>query len=356
MISFSFRSTIISNTANPIWENEKWIVRNIPLNAKLTVKVYDKDDDAINDDFIGEFEILNLINYHAPPKGHEILGSFNRQHGYFHLSIHSMPSLKETRDLPLYTFDGPCRYSCHNSQAIGRLTMLNSDCIYSTWKIHIRRISVFFRPHQRQFWNPHYSAAQIIFGDYPSAIASQNTIKLAHKLLYRRTLKHNDNGLLNSTDELWKYVFTDPNTQEIKPAMYTYVIDDHTWRFSETDRQFFADFASKHALLANGSESVRYAGEFHLRPKYGWNKRDDEWELVFDNGSGTYSPNPDLLLNLKNLLLFNFPELNIITYDFEDPALKESIEQLKKEIEKDHNRTETIQKLVLIYSDLNESE
>jgi hypothetical protein len=35
---------------------------------------------------------------------------------------------------------------------------------------------------------------------------------------------------------------------------------------------------------------VRYAGEFHPRPKYGWERWNDEWELVFNNGSGTYSP------------------------------------------------------------------
>ena len=234
--------------------------------------------------------------------------------------------------------------------------MLNAACVYSTWKIHIRRISAYFRPQQRQYWNPKYPAAQVIFGDYPSAMASQNTIKLAHKLLYRRTLKHNESGVLNDTNALWKCAFTDRTTQRVRPAIYTYVIDDHTWRFSETDGQFFADFASKHALLANGCEYVRYAGEFHLRPKHGWENRDDEWELVFDNGSGTYSPNADLLLNLKNLLLFNFPQLNIVTYDFNDPELKESIERLKEEIVKDQHRTATIHQLVLTFADLSQSE
>jgi hypothetical protein len=54
----------------------------------------------------------------------------------------------------------------------------------------------------------------------------------------------------------------------------------------------------------------------------------DEWELVFDNTSGTYSPNANLLVNLKKLLLFNFPGLNVITSDYKDPMLRESIEQL----------------------------
>ncbi len=124
------------------------------------------------------------------------------------------------------------------------------------------------------------------------------------------------------------------------------MIDDHTWRFSETGRRFFTDFASKHALLANCSESVRYAGEFHPRPKYGWNRCDDEWELVFDNGSGTYAPNADLLVNLKELLLFNFPGLNVVTYDYNDSRLKESMELLKVAMEKYNPITPTLNQLV----------
>jgi hypothetical protein len=266
---------------------------------------------------------------HAPPEGHKIIGELNFFKGYFHISIYAKESSEETKYLPRYTFDGPCRYSRHDSFAVGRLTMLNADCVYSTWKIQMRRISVFFKPHERQHWNREYKAAQAIFGNYPSSLASQATIKSGHKVLCGRTLRRSENGSLNSADDLWKSIFLDRTTQRIKPCIYTYIIDDNTWRFSETDVQFFEDIASKHALLANCSEHVRYAGEFHPRPKYGWDRCDDEWELVFDNGSGTYSPKAELLNNLKELLLFNFPGLNVVTYDYKDPKLKESIEQLR---------------------------
>ncbi|CAF0796128.1 unnamed protein product [Adineta steineri] len=99
--------------------------------------------------------------------------------------------------------------------------------------------------------------------------------------------------------------------------------------FTEIDPRVFADSTIKHARLANWSEYICYAGEFHLRPKFGWTKLNDEWELVFDNASGTYSPNAELLINLKKLLLFNFPGLNITTYDYKDPMLRDSIEQLE---------------------------
>ncbi|CAF1136676.1 unnamed protein product [Adineta ricciae] len=345
----TFTSSIIPNTATPKWEDEKWIVRNIPINAKLTVKVYDKDDDTVSDDYIGQFEVLNLINYHAPPKGHEILAKFEHLHGYFHLSVHSMPSSDETKLLPRYTFDGPCRYFRHDSLAVGRLTMLNADCVYSTWKIRMRRISVFFNPHDRQHWNRKYRAAQAIFGSCPLTLASQSTIKIAHKILFGQTIKHSETGIVTDADDLWTTIFADRTTKKIRPCIYSYVIDDNTWRFSETDDKFFADFASKHALLANCSEYVRYAGEFHPRPKYGWDRCDDEWELVFDNGSGTYTPDVNLLNNLKDLLIFNFPGLNIVTYDHDDPMLKESMEELKTSAKKHRNSITTTENLIVTH-------
>lgn len=345
-ILFNFRSIIQANTSAPTWHDEEWTVRNIPRDAKLTVKLFDKDDEKVPDDYIGRFAIDDLIYYHPPSQGHKIVGALGQNNGRFHLSIEAMPSNEETAQLPRYTFDSVCRYSRHDSLAIGRLTMLNADCVYSTWKIQMRRISHFFPPYHRQHWNTQYKAAQKIFGDCPLSLASRSSIKIAHKILYGRTLKHNQNGRLSNSDDLWRLVFVDRITQRVRPCVYTYVIDDTTWRFSETGHRFFTDFASKHALLANGSEYVRYAGEFHPRPKQGWKTGDDQWELVFDNGSGTYAPAADLLKNLTELLVFNFPGLNIVTYDYKDPALKESMEQLKAAMKRYENITPTIDQLV----------
>lgn len=272
----------------------------MPANAKLLVTIYDKKDEKLVDNYIGEFEILNIINYSAPSGGHAIVGSFNRHNGRFHLSIDSTKSSNESQQLPRYTFDGPCRYSCHDSLA---------DCNYSTWRIQLRRISFFFPPDEHQQQNQQY--------------------KPAHQVLYERTLKRNENGRLTSTDDLWKLIFLDRTTQKIQPCAYNYIIDANTWQFSEIGRQWLTNSEIKHTRLANSSESVRFAGEFHIRPRFGWNRLDDDWELVFDNASGTYSPNANLLVNLKQLLLFNFPGLNIVTYDYKDPRLKDSMEQLE---------------------------
>jgi hypothetical protein len=123
--------------------------------------------------------------------------------------------------------------------------------------------------------------------------------------------------------------------KRVKPAIYTYIIssDDDSFRFSETGSPFFVDFASKHALHSNCNETVRYSGEFHPRPQGGWqNFSDDipdelvEWELVIDNNSGTYAPDPKMLPDLKELLQYNFPGFTIHAWDREDPRLKESVE------------------------------
>lgn len=121
----------------------------------------------------------------------------------------------------------------------------------------------------------------------------------------------------------------------VKPAVYTYVVavEDSSFRFSETGAAFFVDFASKHALHSNCAETVRYSGEFHPRPKGGWQNFSDEtsdesvdWELVIDNNSGTYSPDKAMLPKLKELLEYNFPGFGIYALDHEDPELKESRE------------------------------
>jgi hypothetical protein len=322
----NFSSACIVNTLNPIW-NEEWIVRNIPFAAKLFVTVYDKDDDTINDDYIGKFQInLKAIENEFI----DILGPLNSIRGKFQLSIIPLPPSPDTIKLRPYIFDGPVRYSRHNSLTVGHLTKINDERLYSTWEISLKRIDLYFDQNQKQKYNSSYQAAKSIF-EGPMAYAIQSFIKQAHRVLYA---KHTTNefGSLNSYEDFWKLLL-DTNTNNIKPCVYTYIIEDQTWRFSETGASFFVDFASKHALHSNCARTVFYAGEFHPRPIEGWNQYDpneirqwNQWELVIDNGSGTYAPDLTLLQKLKDLLVFNFPDLNVVTYDFKDQRLKSSIE------------------------------
>lgn len=248
--------------------------------------------------------------------------------------------------VPQYTFDGPIRFSRHFSPTVGRLTSVNDERLYSTWKMYLKGVPLIFGDFQ-QPWNHSYQAAQTIFGTGPSSFAVRSGIQAGHKMLYARRTT-NGFGTIESAADVHHILQggRNPNSpvasaspatphHRVKPAVYTYVIavEDSSFRFSETGAAFFVDFASKHALHSNCAETVRYSGEFHPRPKGGWQNFSDEtpdesvdWELVIDNNSGTYSPDKAMLPKLKQLLEYNFPGFGIYALDHEDPQLKESRE------------------------------
>lgn len=206
-----------------------------------------------------------------------------------------------------------------------------------------------------QHWNRSYKAAQSIFQG-PASIAVRSSIQAGHRMLYARSTT-NAFGVIDGPQDVFRLLLhgnvgrpdgirtpgfasaapptPSPFAHRVKPAVYTYIIavEDDSFRFSETGAAFFVDFASKHALHANCAQAVRYSGEFHPRPAGGWEHFSDEtaddavrWELVIDNNSGTYSPDPLMLADLKELLEYNFPGFTIHAWDRNDPRLASSRE------------------------------
>lgn len=333
-------STVKTNTLMPVW-NEVWRVKNVPVTADLRIEVFDKDDGAPHDDYIGKFKTTVT----AGAKEAEIEGPLlRRNRGTFWLKIESEPSNSDQEYT--YLFDGPIRYSRHFSPTVGLLTNLDNNAgRYSTWKVYIIGIPVFFKD-TYQHWNVNYKAAQSIFQG-PASIAVRSTIQASHRMLYARKTT-NGFGLLENPGDFIKllhgaadsYHFGPTSRNElfahrVKPAVYTYIIsaDDDSFRFSETGAAFFVDFASKHALHSNCAETVRYSGEFHPRPAGGWDNFNDDisddqvqWELVIDNNSGTYSPDSKMLPVLKALLEYNFPDVAVFALSHEDLELVRSRE------------------------------
>jgi hypothetical protein len=253
------------------------------------------------------------------------------------VQIESAPSADTKPETRPYIFDGPIRFSRHFSPTVGRLTNLDDARLYSTWKMFLRGVRLFFDDGEKQHWNRNYRAAQTIFQG-PTSIAIRSTIQAGHRMLYARTTS-NGFGVINDVKDVMMLLHggkpDSPLAHRVKPAVYTYIIsiDDDSFRFSETGAAFFVDFVSKHALHSNCAEAVRYSGEFHPRPEGGWQNFNDDtpdeqvqWELVIDNNSGTYSPSPLLLPHLKELLEYNFPGFKIFAYDYNDPKLAESRE------------------------------
>ncbi|KAI8974188.1 hypothetical protein BD414DRAFT_183714 [Trametes punicea] len=342
----SFVSTVKPSTLSPVW-NELWKVKNVPNTATLTVEVLDKDDKNITDDHIGKFS--TSVTPGTKECAIESM-SLRRNRGTFWLNIESTPSTDPKAERRQYVFDGPIRYSRHFSPTVGRLTNLNDARLYSTWKIHIKGVRLFFGD-TVQHWNKNYKAAQTIFQG-PASIAVRSTIQAAHRMLYARSTR-NGFGVINGPEDVFRLLLHggvgSPNStavpaspapfaHRVKPAVYTYIIavEDDTFRFSETGAAFFVDFASKHALHANCAPAVRYSGEFHPRPEGGWENFSDDvpdesvrWELVIDNNSGTYSPDPMMLPDLKELLQYNFPGFTIHALDRNDPRLIHSRESCR---------------------------
>lgn len=343
-----YTSTVKENTLTPVW-NEIWHIKNVPTTADLEVGVFDKDPGP-HDDAIGLFHAT--IAPGAREFGIESLIT-KRNKGTFWLEMETKDPTHATEHCRPYTFDGPVRFSRHFSPTVGLLTSLNDERLYSTWKILIKGVDMFFGDIV-QGWNRDYAAAQRIFGPGPESFAVRSVIKSGHAMLYARTTC-NGFGVIDTYHDVLNLFEGSlrghprpPPTgddeqpaqarpkppQRIKPAVYTYVIavQDSSLRFSETGAAFLVDFASKHALHANCAEAVRYSGEFHPRPVGGWQGFSDDiaddqvqWELVVDNNSGTYSPNKDDLVRVQMAFEYNLPGITVHALDREDPELKESV-------------------------------
>ncbi|KAI0046833.1 C2-domain-containing protein [Auriscalpium vulgare] len=339
--NIKYVSTVQRGTQKPVW-NATWYVKNVPTTASLHVQVLDKDDGQVTDDNIGKF----TTSVSPGAKEVEIEGPiFKRTNGTFWLKIESKKPDADLERCPPYTFDGPIHFTRHFSPTVGRLTNINDERLYSTWKIYVKGVHMFFGD-TVQPWNRNYKAAQSIFGSGPSALAVRSGIQAGHRLLYARSTR-NGFGTITQPSDIMALLCGGkqamgsraPVPHRVKPAVYTYIIsrDDESLRFSETGAAFFVDFASKHALHAACAETVRYSGEFHPRPRGGWaafseDTPDDAtaWELVIDNNSGTYSPDKGVLPQLKELLEYNFPGFSIYALDHEDPELKSSREACRE--------------------------
>ena len=110
-------------------------------------------------------------------------------------------------------------------------------------------------------------------------------------------------GEIHSGEELLKLI-NYGRTKEGKIILFTYVIVNNYLRFSPTGK-LLKNMFSKHTIHSNCSPDVTYAGEFHVQ------KKEDKYILVIDNNSGTYKPNPEDLPLVKQLIIKNFPGVDL---------------------------------------------
>ncbi|KAI9664985.1 MAG: hypothetical protein M1821_006433 [Bathelium mastoideum] len=143
--------------------------------------------------------------------------------------------------------------------------------------------------------------------------------------------------------------------------IFTYVITlDALWRFTETGKEFGIDMLSKHTMHSDVSIYIAFSGEFFIRrlkhphrpntatsststnspdpdannpthpphdidggpPKADPPRDPAYYELIIDNDSGTYRPNPATLPLLRTFLQERLPGLKIVTLDCQADAEK----------------------------------
>ncbi|KAJ9126314.1 hypothetical protein QFC24_002046 [Naganishia onofrii] len=136
--------------------------------------------------------------------------------------------------------------------------------------------------------------------------------------------------------------------------LFTYVITlDALMRFTETGEEFGIDLLSKHTMHSDVNLYIAWSGEFLIRrlkqpdageqggthppdpipggpPREAPPKDPKYYEAIFDNDSGTYRPNADLLPVMQKFLEKNFPGLKIVMMSSTDDKLKKIKEQQKK--------------------------
>ena len=226
---------------------------------------------------------------------------------------------------------GPARFSRHTSYAAGVLTRENKYEFY-TYRIRLYHLLDIFGtdPHEYQHWNVNYDAAKRIFGDNLEGLNIRNVLHSQHSYLYRHSRTTTYGGLATANDLgdlLHGSRLKENPDQDLKTIVFTYSIVPKGIYFSETGTAFFQDFMSKHAMHANRATEVMFAGEFRLfRDEH----HNDDWTLLIDNNSGTYSPKKEDLPKVKEVFESNFPDLAVVALDHDDAYLKEIRKETKK--------------------------
>lgn len=296
----------IFNTLNPTWDYE-WHLSNVKLGSEFAIEVWDYDLTS-KDDKIG----TSTYTFDGK-EGEQEIQVIHRNKPHGKITIKVACKISENSGDPRWI--GPCVAETHFSAIAGTIVNHKNDDAcksYPTYKVTLPYIPTVFKALLK--WNQDYDNAKAIFAQGVKSSAVQGVIRSQHARLY----SHDSTTIYSiiRTGKEFLELFNNGRRKNI-PRYYTYVIVPGGMYFSETGASFFTDFMSKHAMHANASEEVCFAGEFHIQQK------DGKYVLVIDNNSGTYAPPKDKVAQLVDFFSFNFEDLQIEAYDRDDPKLKE---------------------------------
>lgn len=320
------QTKVINNSLNPTWD-EEFVVVILPRPAEMDLvvnfEVWDRDRTP-PDDFLGATKITIPIGSDSLGKEIEAILEPRNQND---------KGVKGTLNYSIdYTAGGALQgqnaYKRYANVIAGILrtssgTTHEAIRPFYTYAVQIFHINDVFGK-KRQGWNTNYDSAIKIYGQGATSAIVRQTIRNMHAELYKTGLQPSTKGYLRSGKDflaLLQFGWCGG-----RPRVFTYALLPTHMYFSETGASFFQDFTSKHAMHANAALEVVFAGEFHIRHNNG------KFQFVIDNNSGTFSPSKDSLPLLKKVLELNFPDLEVIVYDFKDENLKKSLQEM---IEKD---------------------
>ncbi|KAL4088204.1 hypothetical protein PRIC1_012630 [Phytophthora ramorum] len=308
----------IFDTLKPAW-NERFYFRNVRPGSLCKLSLFDKDMDADDELGAAQFTVENT-------GGQELISELpitlaDKKAGVLVIRTKGIPA--NSVDNELLREVGPVRYSVHSSVGAGLLSMLtsNDDRLESlAYRVQLHNIPEFL-PTEHE-WNKNYPTIQRIFSpDHPESPILRQAILAQHAVVYSHGPENTHYGSISSPADFFKLIH-DGRRQD-KPVLYTYVITNKGWYFSETGADFFKDMLSKHMLHSGAAFSVLYAGEFRVD-----NDTPGEPKLIIDNNSGTYAPPMEDLPHVKALLENNFPGIECEALDQHEEALQ----QARKEI------------------------
>ncbi|KAJ3386076.1 hypothetical protein HDU92_002689 [Lobulomyces angularis] len=330
-----YNTRTIKNNNFPTW-NEEWRIAGVAENSVVTFDIFDKDHNS-PDTFLASASLV-LTKEDVFKKQMELpcyLKNGKRK-GILIVEITKTGCLS-TRSLSMHTI-GEIKFRKHSSKVAGFFTSDNitQEQVWYNYKLWFHDVDTFFEG-KRAHWNLKYPAAQRIFGSRPGSLAVRTMLHSQHQSLYSTTLGLVQDGVLSELSlnfaEAFLILLTN-GERNGKPSVYTYaIVEDGTWRFSETGAAFLADMISKHAMHASLKEEVVYAGEFVLIPSTLKNyvnapleNTKSRYTLVIV--SGTYAPPKENLHMLKSFMEYNFNDiqrdfLTVEALDREDLRWKE---------------------------------
>ena len=292
------------STRTPVW-HETFYFNNVRPSSPCVVYVMDKDEHK--DELLGEAKFAATNTNDKETEFKLTLLHDEKTAGTVTVKVKSHV-IEAIGDGKLLQY-GPVHYSVHSSFISGLFTGTKTDDDKRrslAYHVALHDINVHL-PTDFQ-WNHHHQPVRRIFAsNHPEAPVMRKMVQSEHDLIY----KHKADtvyGEFREAADFFKLLHG--GVRHGKSVLYTYVIIETGWYFSETGASLFKDMLSKHMLHSRAQFHVKYAGEFYVEQGPSGN-----CTLHIDNNSGTYAPPKSELPRVQALLESNFPGIQVQAVD-----------------------------------------